>query len=445
VIISAPASPSSSLAKASTLSKISFVIISSSNINIHDGDHGQCRPSTALSSSRTYRQRRYHNKNYFISSISSLTSSSSLISSSSSVGPTTKKYNGDDGNSAGEGYNDEDIHLIVKQPQNPKKGRRILKRSSSSSLTMEGAVSGSGYWIDKNDPFVIDMNGGELYATGGDPRHQDNISSSLDSAGLAYLTQQQHDESQIMNDDIKGNGKNDKIIDERTNLSSTHKKRIKFTIRGNPRVLIRHRSARGYTYNPSRPAQDDFRNCLIQLLPPNIAFHPDVTRTTTAITSHTKSKINIVDDGSLCYDDENNDNYHATHGMDPSSSSSLVSSTSSSPTTLFSQEECLKLTITFRMKRPKSHFIANQPGHNRLKPSAPSKLNIRNLRSDIDNMAKFVMDSLNGLLYVDDRQVVVLNVRKVLDCDELCLGATDVEICVVNEDEEDSLFSGVDG
>jgi hypothetical protein len=54
-------------------------------------------------------------------------------------------------------------------------------------------------------------------------------------------------------------------------------------------------------------------------------------------------------------------------------------------------------------------------------------------------MAKFVMDSLNGLLYVDDRQVVVLNVRKVLDCDGLCLGATDVEICVVKEDEEDSI------
>lgn len=87
------------------------------------------------------------------------------------------------------------------------------------------------------------------------------------------------------------------------------------------------------------------------------------------------------------------------------------------------------------MKRPKSHFIANQPGYDRLKSSAPSKINIRNLRSDVDNMAKFVMDSLNGLLYVDDRQVVVLNVRKVLDCDGLCLGATDVEISVVKEEE----------
>ncbi|KAL7427912.1 hypothetical protein ACHAXH_000885 [Discostella pseudostelligera] len=168
---------------------------------------------------------------------------------------------------------------------------------------------------------------------------------------------------------------------------------MKFTIRGNPRVLIRHRSARGYTYNPSRPAQDEFRNCLLKLMPPMLFHHTTNDKPNTKIPS------------------------------------------SPSTTTLFAQDECLQLSITFRMKRPKSHFISNQPGYGRLKSSAPSSISIRNLRSDVDNMAKFVMDSLNGLVYVDDRQVVELNVRKVLDSEGLCLGATDVEIRVVTEEE----------
>ncbi len=413
VIISAPASSSSS--KGSTLSKLSFVSSSSSssNINIHHGDRGQDWSSIALSSSRTNRPPRLRVRNNFISS----------MSSSSSVGGTAKKYYGDDGNCAGEGYYDDDTQLIVQKPQNPKKGRRVV--GLPSSLTLEGVGGDSGYWIDKNDPFVMVMNGGELDATGGDPQHQD--SSIFDCAGLAHLPQEQQDEWQLMNNDIKGNGKDD----SKDGRSSTHRKRIKFTIRGNPRVLIRHRSARGYTYNPSRSAQDDFRNCLMKLLPPHIVLRPGGIRTT-AIAP--KSKLKIIDDGSLLYGDKSHDNNHAMHGMDPSSPSAS-SLSSSSLTTLFSHEECLKLSITFRMKRPKSHFIANQPGHNRLKASAPSKLCIRNLRSDIDNMAKFVMDSLNGLLYVDDRQVVVLNVRKLLDCDGLCLGATDVEICVVKDEE----------
>ncbi|KAL3758446.1 hypothetical protein ACHAWU_003615 [Discostella pseudostelligera] len=144
-------------------------------------------------------------------------------------------------------------------------------------------------------------------------------------------------------------------------------------------------------------------------------FHP---------TTNVKPKTKLVDDDSTWYDDDDE--------ID-----TLASSSSSPPSTtaLFTQDECLQLSITFRMKRPKSHFISNEPGHGRLKPSAPSSISIRNLRSDIDNMAKFVMDSLNGLVYVDDRQVVVLNVRKMLDSEGLCLGATDVEICVVTEEE----------
>jgi len=124
---------------------------------------------------------------------------------------------------------------------------------------------------------------------------------------------------------------------------------IKFTIRGNPRVLIRHRTARGFVYNPSKAAQENFKDCLLQLLPRR--YHPT-----------------ILDDN----DDEDNSKENTT------------------PSVLFSSQDFLKLSIIFRMKRPKSHFISNKPGPNRLKSNSPSKY--YNNRSDIDNLTKFVMD-----------------------------------------------------
>ena len=300
--------------------------------------------------------------------------------------------------------------------------------TTSSTTTIEVA---GGYWIDRNDPFVM-MNEGKLFASGGgDPYHHLGIMSSS-SRSSREPTQQlpQSSVRQIMhNQSSSGSGNKE---NEGTNL--TDRKSIKFTIRGNPRVLIRHRSARGYTYNPSRPAQDDFRNCVLKLLPPRILRPTTSMRTTTTMmpTTAAATQIMMADNDNSSNGGEYCDNT-AINGMDPSSLAASPSSLNA--TTLFSADECLQLSLTFRMKRPKSHFIANQPGYDRLKSSAPSKINIRNLRSDIDNMAKFVMDSLNGLLYVDDRQVVVLNVRKVLDCDGLCLGATDVEISVVKEEE----------
>lgn len=339
------------------------------------------------SSLRTIRRRRLHNNVIRNSSITS--------SSSSKLAAKLSEYDHH------EVYYDHDESIVQRPPpllDGEKtimitKSKRPTPKAALSSIEVSGGDVGSGgYWIDENDPFVIVMNGGKVFATGGDDA-QGSISSSS-------------------NKRQKSNSDDDDDNDVGIDLSS--RKSMKFTIRGNPRVLIRHRSARGYTYNPSRPAQDEFRNCLLKLMPPMLFHH----------TTNDKPNTKIVDDGSTWYDDDDD--------ID-----TLASSSPSSPstTTLFAQDECLQLSITFRMKRPKSHFISNQPGYGRLKSSAPSSISIRNLRSDVDNMAKFVMDSLNGLVYVDDRQVVELNVRKVLDSEGLCLGATDVEIRVVTEEE----------
>ena len=236
-------------------------------------------------------------------------------------------------------------------------GKRKRRKASTKPKKSTDPI----YWHDEDDPFVLVANG-EIYATG-----------------------------RCDVDDDDGDAR------EQLSFSNVRleRKSIGFTIRGNPRVLVRHRTARGFVYNPSRPAQDLFRDCLLELLPRE--HHPT-----------------IIDDEDL--DDE-------CDGK----------GTPSTPVVLFSQHEFLKMKVVFRMKRPKIHFVGSRPGPGRLKPSAPGKLH--SIRSDVDNLAKFVMDALNGLVYVDDRQVVNLNVIKVLDSEGLCRGATDVEISVVKEED----------
>lgn len=137
-------------------------------------------------------------------------------------------------------------------------------------------------------------------------------------------------------------------------------------------------------YNPSSGAQELFRHSLLEIIPP-------------------KHLPKIVDDG--ISDD--------------------------SPITFF-PDEFLEMSIVFRLKRPKSHFVNNKPGEGRIKTNAPGKYHPT--RTDIDNLAKFVLDSLNGVLYTDDRQVVSLKATKVLDSEGDCDGATDVSITVVQDE-----------
>jgi len=211
-------------------------------------------------------------------------------------------------------------------------GKRKKRKRAARSSTDDPE-----YWIDESDPFLL-------------------------KSGLG----------------LHANGANE--------IPSDHEKQINFTVRGNPRVLIRHRTARGFMYNPSKAAQLNFRDCVLELLP-------------------SRYRPTIVDD-----EDDSND---------------------PKPQVLFEENEPLEMSITFRTKRPKSHFVNNKPGHGRLKPQSPGKFHIT--RSDVDNLAKFVMDSLNGLLYVDDKQVISLKVMKVLDCEGLCLGSTDVRINLMRE------------
>ena len=61
-------------------------------------------------------------------------------------------------------------------------------------------------------------------------------------------------------------------------------------------------------------------------------------------------------------------------------------------------------------------------------------------KSDVDNLIKFVMDSMNEVLYPDDRQISSLHVTKLLDNDGLCEGSTEICLRAVSESDFDVLM-----
>ena len=67
--------------------------------------------------------------------------------------------------------------------------------------------------------------------------------------------------------------------------------------------------------------------------------------------------------------------------------------------------DALKITFTFNIKRPKSHWNKYS-----LKPSAPI---YNTKRPDIDNYVKFYMDCMNKVVYLDDSQVIELSAKKI--------------------------------
>ena len=90
------------------------------------------------------------------------------------------------------------------------------------------------------------------------------------------------------------------------------------------------------------------------------------------------------------------------------------------------------------MKRPKSHFVNNRPGPGRLKKKSPSQLS--SIRTDVDNLSKFILDSMNGVMYEDDRQIASIHATKILDDVNFCRGSIEVYIRSIEADEVPKLL-----
>jgi Holliday junction resolvase RusA-like endonuclease len=85
------------------------------------------------------------------------------------------------------------------------------------------------------------------------------------------------------------------------------------------------------------------------------------------------------------------------------------------------------------MRRPRSHYKGNKSGPGRLKTSPPAPPT--GGRQDVDNLLKFLLDSLQGLVFEDDRQVVVVEAYKVYDDREEGEGGIDFVVESVEGEE----------
>ena len=72
------------------------------------------------------------------------------------------------------------------------------------------------------------------------------------------------------------------------------------------------------------------------------------------------------------------------------------------------QKRFVEVHLLFEFRRPTSHFTNNNREVGILKADVPRFPRV----CDLDNLAKFVLDALNGLLYDDDSQVVMLTIIK---------------------------------
>ena len=69
----------------------------------------------------------------------------------------------------------------------------------------------------------------------------------------------------------------------------------------------------------------------------------------------------------------------------------------------------VEVTLFFLFARPKGHYGTGR-NQGRLKDSAPRFHTVK--RDDIDNCVKFALDCMNGVVFQDDCQVVLLRAAK---------------------------------
>ena len=95
--------------------------------------------------------------------------------------------------------------------------------------------------------------------------------------------------------------------------------------------------------------------------------------------------------------------------------------------TYFHRDVPLKVNLVFFMPRPYSHFVGRTRRVQYLKAEFANTL-AHVKRPDLDNMIKFVMDSLHGIAYSDDCQVFKLTATKVFDNEGGCTGRIGIQV-----------------
>lgn len=178
------------------------------------------------------------------------------------------------------------------------------------------------------------------------------------------------------------------FISESNDVESKDFTMVRFKVRGNPVPLARHRTSRGFIFNPSAKKQQQFCNVVLDMLPDHCFEGNDGQSEITKSVDHIKPVFG---------------------------------------------EHLISVRIISRMKRPLKHFVGGKAGPGRLRTCSKAS-HLQLTRSDVDNFAKFILDSLNGVLYQDDKQVASLQITKVYDDENPYIGSTDVIIETMTEE-----------
>jgi Holliday junction resolvase RusA-like endonuclease len=88
------------------------------------------------------------------------------------------------------------------------------------------------------------------------------------------------------------------------------------------------------------------------------------------------------------------------------------------------------VNVWFYMQRPCEHFVARRraPGNLRFPVTMRHPWHCSSAGPDIDNLIKFVLDAMNGIVYRDDGQVVKILACKPMDNHNSCTGRTIIQV-----------------
>ena len=297
--------------------------------------------------------------------------------------------------------------------KNPKTTKSTKRKKTNKISSQDEPVY---FWSNPIDLCTVHQyKGGDSVSSSSSSSLSPHTIISLQNGSADIIQHQQNDE-------------NDTFVNE-----IWKRKMIHFTIRGNPLPLQRHRTYRNFVYNPSAKKQQQFYETVLTTLP-SICFGYNYkfgeTTKLNAIENNTTSNAQPI------MNDNVQTRMFKVHNSSIFIQNNFTDTSNQSIQPFFKEDEYLKIKLIFHLKRPKNHFISSKPGPGRIRPQFQSSI-CQPSRVDVDNLAKFVLDSLNGIVYVDDRQVVELHVKKVLDNEEDCLGKTQVWITRLKEETED--------
>jgi Holliday junction resolvase RusA-like endonuclease len=102
----------------------------------------------------------------------------------------------------------------------------------------------------------------------------------------------------------------------------------------------------------------------------------------------------------------------------------------------------VQLSVWCFLRRPDEDFVNRQRGEGRLKDTASNEdSTILAIKPDTDNLAKFILDSVKGVLYEDDAQIVELHVFKLRDNLGRCDGRVAIRVGQCSKKIQDMLPS----